>query len=637
MKKNNLTDLFYSAGGLILLGLILIAGNFLLGTFKFRADLTQGSVYTLSEGTKAILSKLEAPVTIRYYYTQGSNVVPVALKTYAKRVEDLLAEYTSASNGKVIVEKFNPEPDSDAEESAELDNVEGQQTDTGEKFYLGLSIAFLDKKESIGVLSGDREQLLEYDLTSKISQVTRAKKPVIGLMAGLPVLGQPLDPMTKKQPTLPWVLGAELKKMFDIRKLELSAKKIDDDIKVLLVIHPKNITEEAEYAIDQFVLRGGKLIAFVDPYSYFDQQPDMQNPFGGNQAGSSTLYNLFKGWGVELDGGKVIADMTFPSGAGPRLLPTLLMLNNEAFNMNDVVMSKVGTMLVPFAGTFKGKLADGLKQSPLIHTSKNAMPVDLIIATLTGEPSTKGFQPSGKEEPIAVRITGKFKSAFPNGEPVAPQAPAKKGESIQPPPPASGQHMRQSLVENSVVLVADVDMLTDGAALETQDVFGQKVVVPRNGNLAFAQSLVEQLSGDQNLMNLRSRASFTKPLTVLRNMEAQAQQVYLGKIKTLEDGLNATTEKLQALQKGRGAAAGAAKAPTVLTPEQQLEIERFRKQSNETRKELKSLRKNLRVDSDRLELWTKVINIGLIPVLVAILGLGFALSKRRKLRAAVTS
>ncbi|MEI8034012.1 MAG: GldG family protein [Betaproteobacteria bacterium] len=637
MKKNNLTDLFYSAGGLILLGLILIAGNFLLGTFKFRADLTQGSVYTLSEGTKAILSKLEAPVTIRYYYTQGSNVVPVALKTYAKRVEDLLAEYTSASNGKVIVEKFNPEPDSDAEESAELDNVEGQQTDTGEKFYLGLSIAFLDKKESIGVLSGDREQLLEYDLTSKISQVTRAKKPVIGLMAGLPVLGQPLDPMTKKQPTLPWVLGAELKKMFDIRKLELSAKKIDDDIKVLLVIHPKNITEEAEYAIDQFVLRGGKLIAFVDPYSYFDQQPDMQNPFGGNQAGSSTLYNLFKGWGVELDGGKVIADMTFPSGAGPRLLPTLLMLNNEAFNMNDVVMSKVGTMLVPFAGTFKGKLADGLKQSPLIHTSKNAMPVDLIIATLTGEPSTKGFQPSGKEEPIAVRITGKFKSAFPNGEPVAPQAPAKKGEPIQPPPPASGQHMRQSLVENSVVLVADVDMLTDGAALETQDVFGQKVVVPRNGNLAFAQSLVEQLSGDQNLMNLRSRASFTKPLTVLRNMEAQAQQVYLGKIKTLEDGLNATTEKLQALQKGRGAAAGAAKAPTVLTPEQQLEIERFRKQSNETRKELKSLRKNLRVDSDRLELWTKVINIGLIPVLVAILGLGFALSKRRKLRAAVTA
>lgn len=635
MKKSTLDTLFYSAGGLVLLALILIAGNFLISAFNARVDLTQGSVYTLSPGTRAILGKLEAPVKIRFYYTQGSNAVPVGLKTFAKRVEDLLAEYKAASGGKVIIEKFNPEPDSDAEDSAALDNVEGQQTNTGEKFYLGLSVSFLDKKEAISVLSADRERLLEYDLTSKISQVTQAKKPVIGLMAGLPVLGRPLNPMTKLQPTEPWVLGAELRRMFEVKKIELDAKKIDDDIKVLLVIHPKNITEEAEYAIDQFVLRGGKLIAFVDPYAYFDQQPDMQNPFGGNQAGSSALYNLFKGWGVEMDGGKVMADMTFPSGSGPRLLPTLLSLTNDAFNMDDVVMSQVGTMLVPFGGSFKGKLAEGLKQSVLIHTSKNAMPVDLIIATLSGEPSTRGFQPTGKEEPIAMRISGKFKSAFPNGEPVPFQAPAKKGEELKPPPPSSGKHLREAIAENSVVLVADVDMLTDGAAVEVQDVFGQKVVVPRNGNLAFAQSLVEQLSGDQNLMNLRSRAAFSKPLTVLRQMEAQAQQVYLGKIKELEDGLNQTTEKLQALQKGRTGTSASA-AATVLTPEQQVEIENFRKKSNETRKELKELRKNLRVDTDRLELWTKVVNIGAIPFLVAILGLVLALSRRRKIRLAVT-
>ena len=197
MKKSNLDSLFYSAGGLLLLAIILIAANFLFSAFKARVDLTQGSVYTLSEGTRVILSKLEAPVKIRYYYTQGGNTVPVALKTFAKRVEDLLAEYKAASGGKVIIEKFNPEPDSDAEESAALDNVEGQQTNTGEKFYLGLAVSFLDKKEAIPVLSADREQLLEYDLTSKISQVTQAKKPVIGLMAGLPVLGRSLNPMTK--------------------------------------------------------------------------------------------------------------------------------------------------------------------------------------------------------------------------------------------------------------------------------------------------------------------------------------------------------------------------------------------------------------------------------------------------------
>ena len=635
MKKSNLDSLLYSAGGLVLLAILLIAGNFLVSAFKARVDLTQGSVYTLSPGTRAILAKLEAPVKIRYYYTQGGNTVPVALKTFAKRVEDLLAEYKAASGGKVQIEKFNPEPDSDAEESAALDNVEGQQTNTGEKFYLGLAVSFLDKKEAIPVLSADREQLLEYDLTSKISQVAQAKKPVIGLMAGLPVLGRPLNPMTKKQPTEPWVLGSELKRTFEVKKVELDTKKIDDDIKVLLVIHPKNITEEAEYAIDQFVLRGGKLIAFVDPYAYFDQEPDMQNPFGGNQAGSSTLYNLFKGWGVEMDGGKVMADMTFPSGEGPRLLPTLLNLTSDAFNMDDIVMSQVGTMLVPFGGSFKGKLADGLKQSVLIHSSKNAMPVDLIIATLSGEPSTRGFQPTGKEEPVAMRIIGKFKSAFPNGEPVPPQAPAKKGEELKPPPASSGKHMREAAAENSVVLVADVDMLTDGAAVETQDVFGQKVVVPRNGNLAFAQSLVEQLAGDQNLMSLRSRAAFSKPLTVLRKMEAEAQQAYLGKIKGLEDGLNKTTEKLQALQKGRTGTNAA--APTVLTPEQQTEIENFRKTANETRRELKDLRKNLRVDSDRLQLWTKVVNIGSVPLLVAIVGLVLALRRRSKLRTAVTA
>jgi ABC-type uncharacterized transport system involved in gliding motility auxiliary subunit len=259
------------------------------------------------------------------------------------------------------------------------------------------------------------------------------------------------------------------------------------------------------------------------------------------------------------------------------------------------------------------------------------MPVDTIIATLSGEPSTRGFQPTGKEEPIAMRITGKCKSAFPNGEPTPQQPAAKKGEELKPPPPPSGKHMRVAAAENSVVLVADVDMLTDGAAVEVQDVFGQKVVVPRNGNLAFAQSLLEQLAGDSNLMKLRSRAAFSKPLTVLRQMEATAQQAYLGEIKKLEDARNQITEKLQALQKGR-TAAGATASAQVLTPEQQAEIEKFRKQATETGKQLKELRKNLRVDSDRLELWTKVVNIGLVPVLVAIIGLVLALRRRNQLK-----
>ncbi|HEV7801604.1 MAG TPA: hypothetical protein VGP15_11060, partial [Burkholderiales bacterium] len=299
-------------------------------------------------------------------------------------------------------------------------------------------------------------------------------------------------------------------------------------------------------------------------------------------------------------------------------------LPQEALNRDDVVMSQVGTMLVPFGGIFKGKPVEGLTQTVLAHTSKNSMLVDLIIATLSGEPSTRGFQPSGEEYPLAMRLSGKFKTAFPNGPP-APMTPRDQKE--EPKKAESGvKHLREAAAENQVVLVGDVDLLTDGAAVEVQDVFGQKLIVPRNGNLSFALGLVEQFSGDQNLMTLRSRASFTRPLTVIQRMEAEAQQQYLGKIKTLEDSLQQSQEKLQELQKGKPGTA----TSTILTPEQQVEIDNFRKKAAETRVELKEVRKNLRVETDRLQFWTKVVNIGLVPLLVALIGLGLAFARGRR-------
>ncbi|MBI1965271.1 MAG: GldG family protein [Betaproteobacteria bacterium] len=630
MHKKQLETLLYSTGGIVALLVVLIAANFIIGVFNLRADLTQGSVYTLSPGTRAILAKLEAPVRLRLYYTQGGEAVPVGLKTFAKRVEDLLKEYQTAGRGKVIVEKFNPEPDSDAEDSAQLDGIEGQLTNAGEKFYLGLSISFLDQKAAIPVLAPDREQLLEYDITRGIAQVGEAKKPVVGVMSALPVMGRSLDPIKRQQPSEPWTVIQELKKIFDVREIKLDAQRIPDEIKVLLVIHPRNLPEETEYAIDQFVLRGGKLVAFVDPYAYFDQQPDLQNPFGGNQAGQSTFYNLFKAWGVDVDMGKVIADLTFASGEGPRLLPTLLSLNTQALNPGDVVTSQVGTLLIPFGGAFKNKLADGLEQTVLAHTSKNSMPVDLIIATLSGEPSTRGFQPSGAEMPLAIRLAGKFYSAFPQGKPkpyAPPRADKKKEESKEE--VKAEPQLKQSKEDNTVVLVADADMLADGAAVEVQEVFGQKLVVPRNGNLSFALGLVEQLSGDSALIGLRSRASFTKPLTMVREMEARAQQQYLGKIKELEDSLNQTQENLKKLQSSK-----AGVTSSILTAEQQAELDNFRRKAAEARVALKQLRKNLRVETDTLQFWTKVVNIGLVPLLVAVAGFLLALARRRRDRRA---
>jgi hypothetical protein len=291
------------------------------------------------------------------------------------------------------------------------------------------------------------------------------------------------------------------------------------------------------------------------------------------------------------------------------------------------VTSQVGTMLMPFASVFTGKPAGGLTETVLAQTSPNSMLVDLIIATLSGEPSTRGFQPSGSPYTLALRLTGKFKTAFPEGKPkpyAPPSRDPKKSEAEAKDAKAAPQ-LKESAQENSVVLVSDVDMLTDGSAVEVQEVFGQRLVVPRNGNLNFAQSLVEQVAGDFDLTQLRSRAAFTRPLAVVQQMEARAQQSYLGKIKELEDSLSQTQEKLVAMQKQRASAQA-----SVMSPEQQAEVENFKKKAIETRKDLKELRKNLRVESDALQFWTKVANIGLIPLLVVMLGIGLAVARRRK-------
>jgi ABC-type uncharacterized transport system involved in gliding motility auxiliary subunit len=635
MQKKGLQAFLYSTAGVIALAIILIAANYMLSTVRGRVDLTQGKVFTLSEGTRAILGKLESPVKIRFYYTQG-EATPVALKTFAQRVEDLLSEFRAAAGGKVIVEKFNPLPDSDAEEAATLDGIEGQQLNTGEKFYLGLSIGQLDDKVAIPVLTPERERLLEYDLTRAVARVSTVKKPIVGVMSAVPVFGRGLSPLAMQEQkglTEPWVLISELKRDFELKEVSLTAEKIDPELKVLLVIHPRDVSEVTQYAIDQFIMRGGKLIAFMDPYMYFDQQRDMQNPLGGTQAGQSSLYALLKAWGLEMDMSKVIADLTYASGAGPRLLPTLLNLTGNALNNEDPVTSQVGTLLYAFGGNFKGKPAEGLKMTVLAKSSPNNSPFDLIIATLTGEPSTRGFEPTNAEQPLAIRLSGKFKSAFPDGKPKDPFAEMRKDKEAEAKKPEAGEpHIKEAKEENTVVLVADADMLTDNAAVDIQDIFGQRVIVPRNGNLNFAQSLVEQLASDQNLIGLRSRAAFTRPLIVVRNMEAKAQEAYLGKIKALEDDLQETQKTLEDIQKRRGDAKE--KAPSVvLTPEQQVEVDNFRKRAVQTKKELKELRRNLRQDADALEFWTKVVNIGAVPVVIIVIGALIGLARKKRVTA----
>ena len=625
MKKYE--TFLYSAAGLAALFVILVAFNYLASGTAARADLTDGNIYTLSQGTKAILKKLDGPVKLRLYVSKSDNAIPVQLRSFAQRVEDLTREFKAVAGANLIIEKYNPRPDSEEEDAAQLDGVEPQTLFSGEQFYLGLSVSRLDRKQVLSNISQQRERLLEYDLIRAIARVANAEKPTIGVMSAVPVLGEPMNFMTR-QSNEPWVLATELKRDFNVKVVNMTAEAIDKDINVLLLIHPRDIMESAEYALDQFVLRGGKLIAFVDPYMFFDQQPNPMMPNMPGQPGSSTLPLLFKGWGINMDAGKVIADVTYASGAGQRYTPTVMTLNKTALNKDDVATSQIDTLLLAFSGVFDAaKPAEGLKVTELAKTSPNSMLVDNIVASVSGDAAMKGFAPDNKVKPIALRLSGKFKTVFPEGKPV----PFNQDKDKKPAPDPTPQ-LKEAAAENSVVLVADADMLADGAAVEVQTVFGQRVVVPSNGNLAFAQGMVEQLASGDDLMSLRSRTSSFRPLTVVREMESNAQKQYFGKIKELEDELQQTTEKMQKLQKQ----SGGIKSAQIMSPEQQAELERFKKRVIETRQVLKELRKTLRQDAEALQFWTKVVNIALMPLLVALFGVGFAMARRRR-AAAVNS
>jgi ABC-type uncharacterized transport system involved in gliding motility auxiliary subunit len=430
-------------------------------------------------------------------------------------------------------------------------------------------------------------------------------------MAGLPVMGERFNPFTR-QSSEPWYLASELKREYEVREVPMSAKEIPKDINVLLLIHPRDPQPQTEYALDQFVLRGGKLIAFVDPYAYFDQSPTMPG-MPPQQGSSSSLPTLFKAWGVDMPAGKVISDVVFGSGSGARYTPTVLTLNRTAFSRDDVVTASIETLLYAFGGAFEVKGGD-LKAVELLKSSPNSMLVEGGDVIKSGDDATKNFKPSGKPMPLAIRLTGKFKTAFPEG--------IKEKDKPVPNTPA----LRESAAENSVILVADVDMLADGAAVDVQDVFGRKVVVPSNGNLAFALGMVEQFAAGDALISLRSRTASFRPLSVVRELEAEAQKQYFGKIRGLEEELQKTTARLQELQKSQGAG----KSAQLMSPEQQAELERFRKQVAATRLELKEVRKTLRQDAEALVFFTKLANIALMPLLVALIGLLVALLRRSR-------
>ncbi|HIG28037.1 MAG TPA: hypothetical protein EYQ50_09655 [Verrucomicrobiales bacterium] len=636
-NKKQVETIAFSFIGVIVMFVILFGFNIVSSALKVRIDLTEENLYTLTQGTKEILKELDTPVTMRFYYSRSSNDIDPQLKNFARRIEDLLTEYREYSNGHIELVKVDPKPDTDEEDAANLDGIQGIQGRTGDMFYLGISISCLDAKVSIPFLSPQKENLLEYDLSRAVSRVFQPKRPKLGIMSSLPVSGSgPVNPMMMQMGQMPpqvpaWAFYDELKKDFDVQDVEMTATEIPSDIDVLFVIHPKAISDKSQFAIDQFILKGGKMIAFLDPYSFMDaQQSSAGNPMNRfSQQTDSNLPKLLEAWGIKFDTQKVLADLSFATtiGRNNQKSPAILSLNEKGINRDDVSTSDLDNLIMAFAGTFSGDPTGGLEKTVLLESTEDSQLVDafMVKADISASQVTKDFNASDKKQALAIRLQGKFKTAFPEGSPEDPADESADGEEESGPKPAPN-HLTEAESEGAVVLIADSDMLHDQFCIRRLPIFGQQLISPISDNLNLAQNFSEQMSGDVNLIGIRGRSTMRRPFEVINQKRVVAEESYRTKIKDLEQELqDANTElnQLQSMKQEEG-------QKVILSEEQRKTIENFTKKRSDTRKVLRQVRKDLRGDISSLENRLKWINIAGMPFLVVVSGISLAIVKRKK-------
>ncbi len=625
-KSISLSKISGGIAGLALLLGIIIAVNVIVGNMRLRVDLTDENLYTLSKGSKEILKQLENEVTLKFYFSSSSREMPMALKTYARQVQDLLKEYQITGNGKIILEAYDTKPDSDAEEWAQRYGIEPQQTSMlGSPVYFGLAAVTGEAEETIPGFSPRTEATLEYDITRLITRAAWPEKPVVGIISSLSVLGSPPNPMMMQQGMQQdegWTAFQDLRKDYNVRELTPPVEAIDDDITTLVVIHPKELEDETLFAIDQFVLRGGRLVACVDPFSIADfessgqQNPMMRGMGAPGQPGPSTLGKLFDAWGVGFDSSKVVADLScatkLNSGNGRvEDNPAFLSLGSANLATQDLLTSRLSQIMLPFAGAFEDNTGEELTFTPVLTSSEdNACLIDQMNAQFGMSAMRSQLKPDGRRRVLAARLQGEFKTAFADG--MVGEATNKVENLI-----SSGQ--------GTVMLFADADFINDRFCVQTVNSLFGRIAQPINNNLALFGNTVEQFAGRQELIGVRSRGNFSRPFTKVDALEAKAMKEWQAEEERLEAALQETRQRLAELQNQKQG-----NQRLIISPEQQAEIERFQKQQADTSRQLKDVRKNLNREIENLGRTVKVLNIALIPLLVIVLGIVRGIHRRKK-------
>ncbi len=614
-----------SVTGLAVLLAILIVVNVILSFASVRWDVTEDQVYSLSKGTGEVLSNMDRPVTIQFFYSRSNKNLPASIKIYARRVKEFLSEYERASKGRIEVEVHDPKVDSDEEEWAQKYGMRPMQLQTGDKIYCGLVFLAADQEQTIPLLDPSREELLEYDITRIIHRLQDPEKGVVAIISALPLFGGPVGSAGPARSARgePWLFVTELKKTCQVREIPPTAGRIHPSVDLLVIVHPRDISPKLEYAIDQYVLSGGNALIFVDPFCVSDQS---QGQYAFMRPSSSNLERLFKAWGISMDAQKVVADLGQATRVqlGQRVEenPTWISARGDSLSPEDVVTSRLERMLFPVVGAIeKPRDSQDYEFEPLVRSGKNAAVVEVFKAGLGASAVRRDFVPSAERFNFAVRLGGRFKTAFPDGPPGKDDPQSSSQEK------GKEGHLESGVAESNLIVVGDADMLADRFYVRRSRVLGFNLSKTFNDNLNFFSNASEILMGSDVLVGLRSRGRFERPFTVVLDLKRKAQERWLAKEKELLERAERANQKLRELQRQKDAS-----QRLLMSPEQEAEMVKFREEKRKINRELKEVRKNLRADIETLGAVLKGINIFLVPLLVSLAGLGFAVYKHRRVK-----
>jgi len=608
-----------SATGLLVVLVLFLGFNLFTGAAltSARLDMTENKLYTLSQGTKNVLGALEEPITLKFYFSKGLAQQAPGIVSYAQRVEELLGEYEAGSGGKLVLEVKDPEPFSDTEDEAVASGLKGvPATSAGDMLYFGLvGTNSTDGTEIVEFFQDGREEFLEYDLTRLVHNLAKPKKKVVGILTALPLDGDPMARFTNpRAASEPWFILEYLRQSFDVRMLPAGSETFDADLDVLVVVHPQNLSKRTQWAVDQHVMKGGKALVFVDPMFEEQQVPeDPSNPMAGMMADrSSDLADLLGAWGLEMNKEEVAADKDLALKVQWQTGPIEYVVwwsargDKDTLSKDDLTTAEIDQLNFATTGVLKKKDGATTTIAPLVTTTKSSMRVQKSKLQFGPNPPEllESFQSEDAAQVVAARVSGPAKSAFPDGRP-------KKDDGSEEPPVESTKESGGI----NVVVVADVDVLTDRLWVRVQNFFGQKVAVPQADNATFVSNTVDNLAGSTDLISLRSRGRSIRPFDVVADMRKDAEAKFRVRQKELEAKLKDAEAKIAELQANKDAGSA-----LILSPEQEAEIARFRDERVKTRKELRAVKRELEKDIKGLKTSLVLVNAALVPLLVAMAG-----------------